>query len=194
MNENEAVPEGPVAEILSELRAANNAQGEAKAFVHIAGYAFKLGFDKLKWLLKEDRWRQCGFENLPAFAESIQFGPSMRAAAEDRRELTALFKAADEEKPLSNRKIATALNVHPSTIDRDTAAFAAIDEKTLNKNKEENLANAANAAPSLPSGERAGSLIAAREGRKARDAVHFRENGKIRAPKSRVSPGDTLLR
>jgi 16S rRNA G966 N2-methylase RsmD len=96
----------------------------------------------------------------------------MRAAAEDRRELTALFKAADEEKPLSNRKIAIALNVRESTIRNDlNAQNCAPADKILNENNEGKPSSAQNCAPSLPSGERAGSLIAAREGRKARDAA-----------------------
>jgi hypothetical protein len=171
MSENEAVPEGPVAEILSELRAANSAHGEAKAFVHVAGYAFKLGFDKLKWLLKDQRWRQCGFDTIEAFAENIQFGPSMKAAAAERKELAALFKEADEARPLSNRKIAIALNVSHTRVNKDFGNKFPPYEKNLNENKVGKDIGGNLFPPTLPSGEQAGKLVAAREGRKARDAA-----------------------
>lgn len=125
----------------ADLCAANSARGEAQAFVHIAGYSFGLGFTKIKWLLKDEHWRQCGFHSLEAFADSIQFDKSMKAAAEQRKELVALFKKADEGKPLSNRRIAKALNVDEITIRRDGAT---------------------NVAPALPSGGRAAEIIAAK--------------------------------
>ena len=58
---------------------------------------------------------------MDAFAGSIQFDKSMKAAAAERKELVALFKSADsKEKPVSNRKLAETLNVDETTIRRDT--------------------------------------------------------------------------
>ena len=158
--------------LLSELRAANSARGEAQAFVHVAGYTFKLGFERLTWLLNEDRWRQCGFTDIEAFAESIQFGPAMKAAAEKRKELGILFKQASEKTPLSNKKIAKALNASNSSIDRDVrgAPNGAAEEKSSKQNNGADRSPAPNGAPTLPEGERgAGKLVVAREARKARD-------------------------
>jgi N6-adenosine-specific RNA methylase IME4 len=147
------------AAILAELRNAAGALGEAKAFVHIAGYSFGLGFTKIKWLLREERWRQCGFNSVEAFADSIQFDKSMKAAAEERKELVDLFKKADEAKPISNKKIAAALNVGASTIDRDAASIGAPSPKTAKENNGVQNHATPNGAPTLPSGERAARQV-----------------------------------
>jgi DNA methylase len=157
-------------EILSELRAANSAQGEAKAFIHVAGYTFKLGFDRITWLLSAERWRQCGFADIEAFADSIQFGPAMKAAAEKRKELAVLFKQADGKKPISNRIIAKTLNVDHQTINNDLRGeFSPSDKKTAQATSGGINANGENSPPTLPVGERGGALVAGRENRKARD-------------------------
>jgi N6-adenosine-specific RNA methylase IME4 len=144
---------------LNDLQAANGSRGEAVAFIHVAGYTLKLGFDKIKWLLEESRWKQCGFDTLEAFADSIQFDTSVKAASETRKELVVLFKKADEAKPISNRKITKALNVDDRTIGRDAAANAAPAEKTASENNDRKNASAVNAAPALRSGERAARLV-----------------------------------
>jgi hypothetical protein len=48
---------------LNDLQAANSARGEAVAFIDVAGYRLKLGFDRLKWLLQDERWRRCVFRH-----------------------------------------------------------------------------------------------------------------------------------
>jgi N6-adenosine-specific RNA methylase IME4 len=143
-------------DILTELRAVNSARGEAVAFTHVAGYTLKLGFDKIEWLLEGSRWRQCGFDTIEAFGASIQFDKSLKLAAEKRKKLAVLF----EKEKLSNRKIATALNVRESTIRRDTAPNGAPGEGNLKQNKEGKNASAPNGAPALLSGERAAKLVA----------------------------------
>ena len=146
--------------LLAELRGASGALGEAQAFVHVAGYSFGLGFAKIKWLLQDDRWRQCGFDTLEAFAASIQFDKSMRAAAEQRKELVALFKTADKEKPLSNVKLAKTLNVAESTVRADSSRNREAYDKNDNKNNGEKSADSRNREPApLPSGERAARLV-----------------------------------
>jgi N6-adenosine-specific RNA methylase IME4 len=124
----------------------------------VAGYSFGLGFAKIKWLLEDDRWRQCGFANLEDFAASIQFDKSIKAAAEQRKELAILFKKADEARPISNKKIALALNVDPSTIDEDVRTGKPAPSKKQPTNN--SGPGAGNPAPSLPSGERAARHIA----------------------------------
>lgn len=145
-------------EMLEGLHGADRAQGQAEAFMHVAGYAFQLGFERIKWLLQEDHWRLCGFETIEQFADSIQFGPSMRIAAATRKELAILFKEADPDAPISNRKIAGVLNAGHDTINRDLGANAPPAEK---KPKENNLLKngpGAN-APLLPSGERGAEIV-----------------------------------
>lgn len=57
-------------EIFAALRAANSLHGEAVAFIYIAGHALKLAFDRIEWLLEDERWRHCGFGTIEAFADS----------------------------------------------------------------------------------------------------------------------------
>jgi hypothetical protein len=79
--------------------------------------------------------------------------------------------AVDFDPPMSNRKIAKALNANPATIDRDIAANAAPVKNNASNNNGVKSAPAANAAPTLPTGEAAGKLVVGRENRKARDAA-----------------------
>jgi IS30 family transposase len=57
------------------------------------------------------------------------------AAAEQRKELAILFKEAEKERPLSNRKIAKTLNVHRRTIDRDVGPNDPPQEENISENK-----------------------------------------------------------
>lgn len=170
----------------AELRNAAVALGEAQAFVHVAGYSFGLAFAKLKWLLQDERWRECGFDTIEAFAGSIQFDRSMKAAAEQRKELVVLFKNADANKPLSNRKIAKALNVDEGTIRRDGAENSAPASKTTSDNTEPKKVSAENSALALPSGERAARQVvnqteSREDKRERRDARERGLAGKILA-------------
>jgi N6-adenosine-specific RNA methylase IME4 len=150
-------------EILASLRTANSTRGEAQAFIHVAGYSFKLGFDKIKWLLEGERWRECGFDTIEAFADSIQFGKAMKAASKETKELAVLFKEADKEKPLSNYRVAKTLNVGEATVRRATASNDAPARKRGSKAKGADSGAASNdAPPALPSGERAGSYVASK--------------------------------
>lgn len=146
-------------EVLDDIRNASSALGEVHAFVHVAGYSFALGFAKIKWLLEKDRWRACGMATIEDFAASIQFDKSMRAAAEERKELVVLFKQADKEKPISNRQIAKALNVGEATVRRDDASNDAEVEQKPNDIKQEKSPTAPNDAPVRLSGERAARLV-----------------------------------
>jgi hypothetical protein len=150
-------------EIIAELRAANNAQGEARAFIHVAGYTLKLGLDRLEWLLAEERWRQCGFDDITAFAESVRINENFQPVAEKRKQLAILFKQADSDKPLSHRRIAKALNVSDQTVGRDLAATnVAPGEKNASEAKGAKYASATNVAPAMLDGEEAGKAAARR--------------------------------
>lgn len=140
---------------VADLCAANSARGEAVAFVYMAGHTLKLGFDRLKWLLQENRWQHCGFDTIEAFAASIEFDKSVQAASETRKELAILFTAAK----LSTRKIAAALNAKKSTVHRDTVPNGTVGKKNAKQNKGGKVPNVPNGAPALLSGERAAKLI-----------------------------------
>jgi adenine-specific DNA-methyltransferase len=152
-------------DILTALHSANSAQGEAKAFIHLGGYAFRLGFDRLEWLLMDERWRACGYATIEAFAESIKLDDSVKAAAETRKRLAVLFNAAG----LSNRKAAKVLKTSHSAVNRDLGTNVPPTTEKLNKIKGEEWVDGTNVPPTLPSGQQAGRLVAAREERKARD-------------------------
>jgi N6-adenosine-specific RNA methylase IME4 len=146
--------------MLAELRAANSARGEAQAFIHVGGYAVGLGFNRIKWMLAQERWRLCGFDTLEAFAASMQFDKSMQAAAEQRKELVVLFKQANAAKPISNRKIAKTLNVSTMTVGRDLVTNVTPgqkDAKEINEPKPSTVTNVA--PPALPSGGRAANQV-----------------------------------
>jgi N6-adenosine-specific RNA methylase IME4 len=149
----------PSPEILAELRDASVARGQTIAFVHVAGYALKAGLDQLTWLLQEERWRQCGFDSIEAFAASIKVAESLKPAIEARKELALLFAEAG----LSNRKTARALNVAEGTVRNDRAQDYAPGQKNAKETKGGKAASAQDCAPSLPDGEAAARLVARHE-------------------------------
>jgi N6-adenosine-specific RNA methylase IME4 len=134
-------------------REVNHAHGEASAYVDVAGYSLERGFDRIEWLLEEGRWRQCGFDTLEAFLESINL-KLFKPVIEQRQRIVAAIKREDAR--VSNRKIAKALNVDPETVNRDVrAANAAPRSENSNENNVAEKLSAANAAPAF-GGEAAG--------------------------------------
>jgi N6-adenosine-specific RNA methylase IME4 len=160
--------------IMAELRAANSAQGEAMAFVHIGGYSLSLGFSKIEWLLQNDRWKHCGFETIEGFAQSLKIDSSIQAAAEKRKKLAVLFVNAG----LSQRKTATALNTSKTTIHRDTGPNGPPAAGNANESNDAKFVGGPNGPPALPSGEQAAAIINRRERAAERIARRQEEHAK----------------
>jgi N6-adenosine-specific RNA methylase IME4 len=134
-------------------REVNHAHGEASAYVDVAGYSLERGFDRIEWLLEKSRWRQCGFDSVEAFVESIKL-KHFKPLIEQRQRIVAAIKREDAK--VSNRKIGKALNVDPETVNRDVrAASAAPHPENTNENNYAKNETAANAAPTF-GGEAAG--------------------------------------
>jgi N6-adenosine-specific RNA methylase IME4/Trp operon repressor len=82
--------------------------------VHYNGYTAARACSELEWLLVEDRWKQCGFEDFGAFLASIDMA-RWRLAVEQRQSLAKKLA----EKQASQRAIGNALGVSVGTINRD---------------------------------------------------------------------------
>lgn len=127
--------------------------GRVNEGAHIAGYTLERAFGQLEWLLKDERWRECGFDDVNAFIASMRFD-QFKLLAEQRRSLTRLIKAAQPQ--ASNRAIGRMLGVDAETINRDQrAANAAPADGKPNKSNGSSAAAAANAALAPVSGETA---------------------------------------
>ena len=62
--------------------------GELREDVHLAGYAFERGCKRLKTLLSEGSWKECGsgFNDVVAFLDSLGL-EKLRQQTEERREI-----------------------------------------------------------------------------------------------------------
>jgi N6-adenosine-specific RNA methylase IME4 len=145
-----------ITELAAEDRAANWVGGEAKAFIHVAGYTFKLGLKRVEWLLEEDRWRRCGFATSEEFAEAIEFDKALKPAAEARKAIAEKLFAIG----VSKRKIAKTLNVSHTQINDDLSGRKfPPDEENASQNKGPENATGNFLPPGLLGGGRAADLI-----------------------------------
>jgi hypothetical protein len=159
--------QSPDAEVFAALRAANSLHGEAKAFIHVAGYTLESGFRKVEALLEGDKWRECGFDSLVAFADSIRFDKDVRIAAEQRKKFVLMFEEANKReearkgKPVSNTKLAETFKVGRRTIDRDSSGP---NGPLRSENTNNNKGTATASGPNV-SGAQVAKLTAKREER-----------------------------
>jgi N6-adenosine-specific RNA methylase IME4 len=153
--------------------------------LHTTGYSFERAITNLEWLLQDERWKQCGFDDFEDFLSTAQLTPEFRYVAEQRKRIAKLIK---ENTDASNRQIAKVLGVAEGTIRNDTAAQNyAPGVKKVNENKDEKDATAQNYAPDLTGDQaaQAAASAAARQERQARKAetkhavvnAAFSENG-----------------
>jgi hypothetical protein len=117
--------------------------GELREGIHIAGYTFERAAKRLESLLEGSRWKLGRrFKTVNDFLGSIRLD-NLRGAADARKRLVERIKTLQPK--ASNRKIAKALGVHRSTIDRDAGANAphrARKSKNTNAGKRQSGANA----------------------------------------------------
>jgi N6-adenosine-specific RNA methylase IME4 len=120
-------------QIFADVRASCEALGAAKEGAHIVGYELERVANKVKWLLQEDRWALCGFDDVGAFIDSVRLEAARPLVAE-RKEIAKLAKEADPT--VSNRRIALMLGVHHSTVDEDIGGHPPRRQKKENENNE----------------------------------------------------------
>jgi phage N-6-adenine-methyltransferase len=99
----------------------NQAYGELCEDLHFTGYAFERGCHRLRKLLSDDSWKQCGrgFTDVDDFLNSLQLDQFAKIT-EERREIAKLIKTLRPE--VSNRAIGRALKVPETTLRRIGAA------------------------------------------------------------------------
>ncbi len=105
----------------AQTREAIEDYGALKEGIHVAGYSFQRASERFLGLLRQDRWKACGFKTVGSFMDSIQLGV-LRAPAEQRREVVKEIKrieAEDEALRISQRQIARTLGVSHTTVQRD---------------------------------------------------------------------------
>jgi 16S rRNA G966 N2-methylase RsmD len=139
----------------------NRVYGELGEDLHFTGYAFERGCHRLRKLLSDDSWKQCGggFSNVDDFLNSLQLDQFAKVT-EERRELAKLIKELRPE--VSTRAIERALKVGEGTVRKNSAAEA----KKPNQN---NAGVRKNSAKSV-GGAAAAKLVVRREERMERDA------------------------
>ena len=115
----------------------NTVHGRLLKYSHFAGYSFKRAWDELKWLLQDDRWKELGFADGSAFAESI-YGlfPEFKGTIDQRKEVAnALAGIA------SQRAIAKVLGVGKDTVSRDLGRGANAPSRETNAPKTNDHSN-----------------------------------------------------
>jgi N6-adenosine-specific RNA methylase IME4 len=112
---------------------ANKVYGELCEDLHFAGYGFERGCQRLRKLLSDDSWRQCGngFTNVDEFLTSLRLD-DLAKLTEERREIAKLIKAARPE--ATTRAIATALGSKKSTVHDDLSGKRTAGAKTTKEN------------------------------------------------------------
>lgn len=146
---------------------ADQAYGSLTEGIHIAGYTLERALRKVEWLLADNsRWTSVGggFEDVNVFFDTVQLD-QFKTIAEQRKKIVASIKKLQPK--VSNKRIAKAIGVNPSTIDRDVAAFAA-DGKEETPSQRGGLRQAAAFAAAL-SGAAAAKTVAGAEARELKE-------------------------
>jgi len=90
--------------------------GRLSEAVHISGYSLERACNEFKWLLEDNRWKQCsnGFEHIDDFLSTVNFG-EFKISIEQRKEISK--KLTDLR--ATQRAIGGALGVSHQTVHRD---------------------------------------------------------------------------
>ena len=92
--------------------------GQLTEGVHLGAHALNRAIGQFKWLLAEDRWKQCGHADINDFLASIDWS-GFKLLADQRKDVV---KALAKIEAASQRQIARTLGVDESTIRADVAA------------------------------------------------------------------------
>ena len=80
--------------------------GALREGAHIAGYTFSRLLNHLEWILEDERWKACGYEDVNSFLATLDWS-NFKLLAEQRKKIVK--KIADAE--ASQRQIARMLGV-----------------------------------------------------------------------------------
>jgi hypothetical protein len=140
----------------------NQTYGELREDLHLAGYSFERACQRLRKLLPDDNWKQCGdgFSNVDDFLKSLQLDQFAKVA-EQRKEIAKLIKAARPE--MSVRAIAGVVGGKKSAVHEALSGKRTKNSKKTNDNRE------ALSTERTVGGAAAASLVKRREERKERD-------------------------
>ena len=88
--------------------------------VHLASYSLRRAVAKLKWLLEEDRWMECGpgYDDVNMFYATLEWD-TVKMSATERKGIVELMAAAEGA---SARQIGRTLGVSDQTVRRDLGA------------------------------------------------------------------------
>ena len=131
----------------------NESYGELKNCLHNAGYSYERGCQRLRMLLANDGWKECGvgFGEVDSFLSSLQLDQFAKLT-EEKREIAKLIKELRPD--VSNRAIGRALKTPETTMRQ----FGAGGQKKPNENNERMRHDGASA-----SGAQAAAVVARHE-------------------------------
>ena len=141
--------------------------GRVNEAVYFGSHAFERAFIHLKWLLTDDRWRECGHNNINNFLSSLQ-SPEFKYLAQQRQQIARMIK--ELQPAAENTKIARIVGASETQIRRDTSTNVEPAAKKSSKNNGDISPLSTNVEPSSLSGAAAAKLVERREARKERDA------------------------
>ena len=90
--------------------------GQLKEGVHLGSHALNRAIGQFKWILDEDRWKQCGHDDINDFLATIDWS-GFKLLADQRHDIVKALAAIQA----SQRQIARTLGVAKTTVQRDLA-------------------------------------------------------------------------
>ncbi len=145
-----------------QIEKPDTVHGRLMGYMDVTKYSFEKAMGSLRYLLEDSRWRECGFERINDFVETLRL-KDLIDTVKQRKEIGRLL--ADEE--ASQRAIGRALDVNEKTIRRDLGDAANAAKTAGEKSEiEEAIVDAANAAQPPSSITRDGDEMVAAEARR----------------------------
>ena len=142
----------PTEGVFVDQNEALQTHGALQEGAHIAGYTFSRLLNHLEWILEDDRWKACGYEDVNSFLATLDWS-NFKLLAEQRKKIVK--KIADAE--ASQRQIARMLGVNVATVSRDLGvAFAT---PSVASQVQTDVPPVANATPTPTSGFEAGAVV-----------------------------------
>ena len=175
---------------MSDIASANEAYGQLKANLFIAGFTLERAFHGfLEPLLKDSQWKLCGpgYDDVNKFMNSLRLD-KFRVIAEDRKAIVQRIKQLQPK--VSNRQIARTLGVSDQTVNNDAKNLAAARDKSGGAA----TGSAKNLAPALTGGEAARTVEQREQSAKAdpsaRRATPERRAGQLLTEMPKVTGGE----
>lgn len=135
----------------------DTAYGRLTEGVFLAGFTLERAFQKLEWLLTDNRWRSigAGFDDVNTFMATIKFD-TLQATIEQRQRIVRRIKTLQPK--VSNPVIGKALGVSKETVRRAAAHFVPLGQKSSSKTKAAETPAGTN-VPRVASGAAAAKVV-----------------------------------